>query len=822
MLLFYRMGDFYELFFDDARRASKLLDITLTARGHSGGEPIPMAGVPYHAAENYLARLIRLGESVAICEQIGDPATSKGPVERKVVRIVTPGTVTDDALLEERRENLISALSQEQSTFGLATLDLSGGRFFVQQLDDVSQVDAELERLKPAELLLDESLELPYRHGAIKRLPQWHFEVSSAHKRLCEQFKTRDLHGFGCENQPVAIGAAGALLRYVQETQQRALLHIASLQLEKNSDAIQLDANSRRNLELEINLSGTREYTLMSVIDRTLTAMGGRMLSRWLNRPLRDITILKQRHQAIETLLEQDGHSELIPHLKNVGDIERIIARVGLKSARPRDLTHLRRALLEIPKISQMMSAWTSPLFEEIAQTLDPLPDTLKLLQTAIIDEPPVLIRDGGVIAPGFDQQLDELRDIRQGASDFLAELELRERERSGIPTLKVNYNRVHGYYIEVSRAQAESVPDDYIRRQTLKNNERYITPELKAFEEKALSAAERALAREKLLYEQLLESLSSVLLPLQRDAECLSQTDVLVSLALVAVEQQYVAPQLTSEPGVEIIAGRHPVVEQSGDNHFIANDLLMNPSRTMLMITGPNMGGKSTYMRQSALIVLLAYIGSFVPAQSARIGPVDQIFTRIGAADDLAGGRSTFMVEMTETANILNNATSQSLVLMDEIGRGTSTFDGMSLAWSTAIDLANRIKAYTLFATHFFELTALAELLPAVENVHLEAVEHDDSIIFLHHVEDGPANQSYGLQVAALAGVPRTVITQAKEKLIELENSAGVSQHTPQMPLLLEEKVHPVVTKLSAIEPDTLTPRQALELVYKLKGEID
>ncbi len=823
MLLFYRMGDFYELFFDDARRAAKLLDITLTARGHSAGEPIPMAGVPYHAAENYLARLIRMGESVAICEQIGDPATSKGPVDRKVVRIITPGTVTDEALLEDRRENLISALWCYKQQYGLATLDLSAGRFRVQKLDVRQQLDAELERLKPAELLIDEQNHIHYNHGTIKTLPEWHFEVDSSRIRLCEQFKTKDLHGFGIEGNHCVIGAAGALLRYVQETQQTALRHLSSIQLEQNEDAIQLDANSRRNLELETNLSGGRENTLISVIDKTTTAMGGRTLSRWLNRPLRDTTTLKMRHQAIATLLEHRGHEQLAPYLKQIGDIERIIARIGLKSARPRDLTQLRRALVQIPLIIDTIRLWSSPLFEQFSKSIDPLPQTLDRLQCAIIEEPPVLIRDGGVIAEGYDNELDELRSIRTDADDFLKDLENRERSRTGISTLKVNYNKVHGFYIEVSRAQANAVPDDYIRRQTLKNNERFITPELKAFEEKALSASERALSREKMLYEQLLDTLCEVLVPLQHNSDALAQIDVLVGLATVAETYGYTEPKLVEESGITIKSGRHPVVERSSSEPFIANDLLMNTSQRMLMITGPNMGGKSTYMRQTALIVLLAHIGSFVPADSANIGPIDQIFTRIGASDDLASGRSTFMVEMTETANILNNATEQSLVLMDEIGRGTSTFDGMSLAWSTAIDLANRIQSYTLFSTHYFELTTLAEQLPTVVNVHLEAVEHKDRVIFLHRVENGPASQSYGLQVASLAGVPESVIRQAKQKLLELENSTSESQQRHQMPLFSpENKVHPVIERLKTIEPDTLTPKQALELIYQLTGEID
>ncbi|MCW8917782.1 MAG: DNA mismatch repair protein MutS [Gammaproteobacteria bacterium] len=823
MLLFYRMGDFYELFYDDAKRAAALLNITLTARGSSAGEPIAMAGVPYHAAEGYLARLIKQGESVAICEQIGDPAQSKGPVERKVVRIVTPGTVTDEALLDERRDNLICAIAQRREQFGLATLDITSGRFSVQQLQGEEALAAELERLHPAELVVsEEQTGLPARTG-LARLAPWHFEHDSAHRLLCQQFATRDLSGFGCEGLPEATAAAGALLHYVQETQRGTLPHLHGLTLEQHDEALQLDAASRRNLELESNLAGDHRHTLAGVMDRTATAMGSRLLRRWINRPLRDHALLRGRQQAIETLLERQLFTELHERLRGIGDIERILTRIALKSARPRDLTALREALRRLPELQQSLAGLDSPPLADIARRIASYPALYALLSRALIDEPPLLIRDGGVIAAGFDAELDELRAIRENAGQFLLGLEAREREQSGIATLKVSYNRVHGYYIEVSRAQSERVPVTYVRRQTLKNAERYITPELKAFEEKALSAAERALSREKGLYEALLETVGAELAPLQQSAAALAELDALNNLAERAESLRLVCPSLSDKAGLDIRSGRHIVVEQVMAEPFIPNDLRFDETRRMLIITGPNMGGKSTYMRQTALIVLLAHIGSFVPAEQATIGPVDRIFTRIGASDDLASGRSTFMVEMTETANILNNATAQSLVLMDEIGRGTSTFDGMSLAWACARHLATRLQAFTLFATHYFELTALPESLPHCANVHLDAVEHGEKIIFMHSVKEGPANQSYGLQVAQLAGVPREVVQQAKQKLIELEQGSSVrTEHDSgeaQLALFTATPPHPLLGAVELLEPDEMSPREALQALYRLKG---
>ncbi len=825
MLLFYRMGDFYELFFDDAERAAQLLDITLTKRGQSAGKPIPMAGVPYHAAENYLAKLVRLGESVAICEQIGDPAASKGPVERKVVRIITPGTLTDESLLEERQENLLAALNQVDDKFGLATLDLASGRFIVQQFSGLEALQGELERLRPVELLLEEDNPIAERLGlkrGITHRPAWHFDLASAEQLLTRQFGTRDLGGFGCNDQPLALAAAGCLLQYVAETQRSALPHIRSLRTERREDAIIIDAATRRNLELDHSLSNQPQHTLAGIMDRTATAMGSRMLRRWINRPLRNRQAVAQRHTAIEELLEQRAFPELRESLKEIGDIERILTRVALKSARPRDLATLRDTLDVLPALQSQLAPLQSPLLTELARQIDTHPEEHALLARTIIEQPPMLIRNGGVLAAGFDEQLDELRNLSQNADQFLLDLEARERERTGIASLKVSYNRVHGYYIEISRSQSENAPEDYIRRQTLKGAERFITPELKKFEDQVLSARERSLAREKALYEQLLEQLAESLAALQQCAEGLASLDILCNLAERAESLNLCRPELSDESGMQISDGRHPVVEQVSHEPFIANSIELDEQRRILIITGPNMGGKSTFMRQIAIIALLAYCGSFVPASALRIGPIDRIFSRIGASDDLAGGRSTFMVEMEETANILHNATDQSLVLMDEIGRGTSTFDGLSLAWSCAVELATKIHAFTLFATHYFELTTLPEEYPGIVNVHLDAVEHGDSIVFLHAVREGPANQSYGLQVAALAGVPKAVIQRARQRLEELEQAAQqhADQQQNQLPLLFQETPQNSVVEQALLEinPDNLTPRQALEQIYRLK----
>jgi DNA mismatch repair protein MutS len=823
-LVFFRMGDFYELFYDDARKAARLLDITLTARGESAGAPIPMAGLPYHAAEGYLARLVKLGESVAICEQIGDPAAAKGLVERRVVRIVTPGTVTEEALLDDRQDNLLVAVAPVGGQIGLAALDLAGGRFTVQQVEDAEALLGELERLNPAELLVSEDWPLPAalasRRGLTRR-PAWHFEPESARHQLLRQFGVRDLTAYGCESLPAAIAAAGGLLQYVRDTQQAALPHVQGMRLERCEEVIILDAASRRNLELDFHPSGRVEFTLFGVLDRTVTAMGGRLLRRWLHRPLRDRAELTARHDAIERLDDQAIYRDLRDDLRSVGDIERIVARIALKSARPRDLTTLRLALETLPALQSRLADLESALLQELRTALRPQPELSDLLRRAIIDPPPTLIRDGGVIAEGYDAELDELRQLSQNHDRFLLELEQRERERTGIANLKVGYNRVHGFYLELSRTQADRIPVEYVRRQTLKGVERYITPELKTFEDKVLGARERSLAHEKALYEGLLEHLGSHLQALQLAAQALAELDVLANLAERATSLNLVRPRLTDEPGIHITAGRHPVVESVLDAPFVPNDLDLGPERRMLIITGPNMGGKSTYMRQSAVIVLMAYIGSFVPAEAAVIGPVDRIFTRIGASDDLASGRSTFMVEMTETAHILHHATPNSLVLMDEVGRGTSTFDGLSLAWAAAEHLARELRAMTLFATHYFEMIALPEEYPEVANVHLDAAEHRDGVVFLHAVKDGPANQSYGLQVAALAGVPARVVKRARDKLQRLERQAHAAHPSPtrQLDLFEPPTDSPVLDLLDGINPDAMTPRQALDFLFELKS---
>ncbi|MBS9438687.1 DNA mismatch repair protein MutS [Photorhabdus noenieputensis] len=825
ILLFYRMGDFYELFYDDAKKAAKLLDISLTKRGQSAGNPIPMAGVPHHAVENYLAKLVQLGESVAICEQIGDPATSKGPVERKVVRIVTPGTVTDEALLQERQDNLLAAIWHDNQGFGYATLDVTSGRFQISEMAERETIAAELQRSRPVELLYPESFEhmalIENFHG-LRRRPLWEFELDTAKQQLNLQFGTRDLVGFGVEKAVLALRAAGCLLQYVKDTQRTALPHIRGITMERQQDTVIMDAATRRNLELTQNLSGSTDNTLASVLDLCVTPMGSRMLKRWLHAPVRERQILENRQQAIATL--QEIGLELQPFLLQVGDLERVLARLALRSARPRDLARMRHAFQQLPDIHQVMDSSDSPYIKQLQKNIGRFDELQELLERAIVETPPVLVRDGGVIAPGYNSELDEWRTLADGASNYLEQLEIREREKLGIDTLKVGFNGVHGYYIQVSRGQSHLVPIHYVRRQTLKNAERYIIPELKEYEDKVLTSKGKSLAIEKALYEELFDLLLPHLAELQTSAEALAELDVLANLAERAETLNYVCPTLSDKPGIQITGGRHPVVEQVLSEPFISNPLSLSSQRRLLIITGPNMGGKSTYMRQAALITLLAYIGSFVPAEKAVIGPVDRIFTRVGASDDLASGRSTFMVEMTETANILHNATEQSLVLMDEIGRGTSTYDGLSLAWACAENLANRIKAMTLFATHYFELTTLPEKLEGVVNIHLDAVEHGDTIAFMHSVQEGAASKSYGLAVASLAGVPREVIKRARQKLKELEslsNHATASHvDTPQLALLTEE-TSPAVEALENLNPDSLTPRQALEWIYRLKDMV-
>ena len=842
ILIFYRMGDFYELFFDDAKKAADLLDISLTARGKTGGNAIPMAGVPYHAVENYLAKLVALGESVAICEQVGDPATSKGPVERKVVRVITPGTVSDEALLTDRQDNLIVAIVDNQSSqaklksssapaFGLAYLDMASGRFVLTEPQTNEQLQAELQRLSPAELLYSESLQdfsLIEQRKGLRRRPEWEFDLETATKLLNNQFNTKELAGFGVADKPLGLAAAGCLFQYVKDTQRTALPHIRSIICESANTGVVLDAATRRNLELTQNLQGGFDNTLASILDKSSTPMGSRLLKRWLHFPLRDLTTLNNRQKTVSDVIELDLIGAIQPLLKGLGDIERIVSRIALRSARPRDFARLRYALQQLPELQDELCVSTPSYLHTLAKQSQPMPELQSLLEEAIVENPPVLIRDGGVIAPGYNSELDVLRDLSDGATEFLAQLEQREKERTGIHSLKVGYNKVHGFFIEMSRTAAVDVPDDYIRRQTLKNNERFITEELKQHEQKVLSAQSQFLALEKSLYQELFDHVLPELAQLQQLSQAIAELDVLTNFAERALTLNYVKPSLTTEPGISIDAGRHVVVEQMTKDAFIANPVLLTEQRKMLIITGPNMGGKSTYMRQTALIVLLAHIGCFVPADSATIGLVDRIFTRIGASDDLASGRSTFMVEMTETANILHNATDKSLVLLDEIGRGTSTYDGLSLAWACAEMLALQSKAFTLFATHYFELTLLAEQIETLANVHLDAMEHDDNIVFMHAVQEGAASKSFGLQVAQLAGVPKAVIKRAKQRLSELEQQQAPTllsvtplENNSFEQLTLSPDEHPALTTLADTDVNDLSPRQALDLLFALKEQL-
>ncbi len=827
ILLFYRMGDFYELFYDDAKKAAELLDLTLTQRGKSAGEPIPMAGVPYHAVEGYLAKLVKLGESVAICEQIGDPAASKGPVERKIVRVVTPGTVSDEALLTERQDNLIAAIYEEKGQFGLATLDMTSGRFQICEPANAIQLAEELQRLQPAELLYCEDfteMALLERYKGLRRRPIWEFELSTAITLLNRQFGTQNLKAFGVEKAILGLCAAGCLLQYARDTQCGHLPHIQSIGLLNRSTFIQLDTATRANLELTQNLGGGVDHTLASVLDKTATPMGSRMLKRWLHQPTRHRQTLLQRQDIIATIIEQDFYSELAPLLRQVGDMERILTRIALRSARPRDFTRLRTALAQLPEIQQVIE--NSGQFEQLLAQLGDFSDIYTLLDKALMENPALLIRDGGVIAEGYNAKLDEWRSLARGATDFLEELEIKEREKTGIDTLKIGFNAVHGYYIQISQGQAHKAPLHYVRRQTLKNAERYIIPELKVYEDKVLKAKGAALALEKQLYEEIFDTICPHITALQQTAEALATLDVLNNLAERAETLHYVRPTFCSGNAVYIEDGRHPVVEQVLDAPFIANSVHLDSQHHLLVITGPNMGGKSTYMRQTALIALMAHIGSFVPATSAKIGELDRIFTRIGAADDLASGQSTFMVEMSEMATILHQATAQSLVLIDEIGRGTSTYDGLSLAWACANYLAKQ-KALTLFATHYFELTSLPNQLNGVENIHFEAIEHGNGIAFLHAVKPGAASKSYGLAVAALAGVPQHVIKLAQQKLHQLESQAissidfsiPVEPAQGELGLMAEDESKLALWEaVERLDPDELSPKQALTYLYQLK----
>ncbi|MBI5108990.1 MAG: DNA mismatch repair protein MutS [Rhodocyclales bacterium] len=827
-LLFFRMGDFYELFYEDAERAARLLDITLTARGQSAGKPIAMAGIPYHAVDGYLAKLVKLGVSVAICEQISDPSQAKGPVDRAVTRIVTPGTLTDANLLDERHESLLLALTIDRQRAGLAWLNLANGDLRLLETSLVA-LPAHFERLRPAELLLPDALrsDVPNSPAVIQRLPDWHFDERAAAHALAEHFGTRDLAGFGIHAETLALAAAGALYRYAQATQFQSLAHVTQLTVEHEGSFLRLDAATRRNLELSETLRGEASPTLLSLLDSCATSMGSRWLRHCLHHPSTDRSIPRARHEAVAALIGESGNgpaAHIAKALVGIADIERIASRIALKNARPRDLSSLRDSLARLDEIRRIVGAGgTATRLAELLAALATPHACVGLLTDAVAAEPSALLREGGVIAPGYSADLDELRAIQDHCGAFLVELEARERERSGIASLKVEFNKVHGFYIEVTHANIDKIPDDYRRRQTLKNAERYITPELKAFEDKALSANERALALERQLWDELLGALATHIPQLQKIARAIAELDGLVAFATAALRHDYRAPEFCDEALLEIEAGRHPVVERQLDTQaasFIANDTRFGAGRRMLLITGPNMGGKSTYMRQAALIVLLAHCGSFVPATRCRLGPIDAIYTRIGASDDLASGRSTFMVEMTEAAAILNGATEKSLVLMDEIGRGTSTFDGVALAFAIARHLLDKNRAWTLFSTHYFELTRLAQDSPVCANVHLDAVEHGHKIVFLHAVEEGPASQSYGVQVAALAGMPPAVVREARRRLTLLENREAGSLQQPDLFASappLPEPPHPALDALRDLNPDDLSPREALDRIYQL-----
>ncbi|QPC33367.1 DNA mismatch repair protein MutS [Caldimonas thermodepolymerans] len=828
-LVFYRMGDFYELFYDDAVKANRLLDITITTRGQSAGQPVVMAGVPVHSVEAYLAKLIKLGEAVAIAEQVGDMATAKGPVERKVVRVVTPGTVTDTELLADKRDTLLVALHHKGATYGLAWLGLSSGQLGLTECS-ARELDTWLARLNAAELLVCGD-ELPpavqQARAAVTKRPAWQFDSALGARKLCEQLRVASLAGYNAQDLAVAHAAAAALLSYAEHTQGRALAHVSTLSVERASDLLELPPSTQRNLELTQTLRGEDSPTLLSVLDTCRTGMGSRALRRWLVYPLRERTQARQRHEAIAALIGH-GFEPLRDALKQVSDVERIAARLALRQVRPRELAGLRTTLQALPALRATLPAQAAPLLVELSAALTPPPEILDQLQRALAEEPAVMVRDGGVIAPGFDAELDELRAISQNCDAFLIDLEARERARTGIANLRVQFNKVHGFYIEVTQGQLDKVPLDYQRRQTLKNAERFITPELKAFEDKALSAQDRALAREKMLYEQLLDALQPHLPALTALARALAGLDALAALAERATTLNWCQPQFVKEPCIEIEQGRHPVVEarllETGNGPFMPNDCRLDANRRMLVITGPNMGGKSTFMRQVALIVLLAAMGSYVPARSCRLGPIDAIHTRIGAADDLANAQSTFMLEMTEAAAIIHGATEQSLVLMDEIGRGTSTFDGLALASAIATHLHDRNRSFTLFATHYFELTEFPAKHERAINVHVSAAESGDDIVFLHEIQPGPASRSYGVQVARLAGMPPALIRQARATLEALEaqqraHDAQIDLFAPPPPPSEEQRApSPVEEALAALQPDAMSPREALDALYRLK----
>ena len=824
-LLFFRMGDFYELFFEDAEKAAQLLNIVLTSRGKSAGKPIPMAGVPFHAAETYLSRLLKQNESVAICEQIGDPALARAPVERKVVRVLTPGTVIEDNLLPEQKESLLLAINFSRDKTALASLDMSSGQVQIGEYEDTTALESEIVRLNPAETITNMSEELPNSlppMGAITPCPPWYFDAISAVELIKKQYQIHDLAGFGCNGMKTAIGALGAILNYIESTQFMPSTHLQPPTIHIPEAFIHLDAVSRRNLELDRGLSEDHEHSLLNTFNTCQTAMGKRQLRRWLHQPIRNHLVLQQRYHAVEKLIANRQYEDFRSCIRPIGDLERINARIAMRTAKPQDLVQLKTSLGQFPDLKTQLNSIQAPHIQGLNNQIADFQGVAKTLNQAILESPANTIREGGVIAFGYDEELDSLRALGKNAGEYLQQLETTERQRSNIAGLKVGFNRVHGYYIEISKAQASNVPENYTRRQILKAAERFTTPELKEFESKILSAKERAIGREKYLYETLLESLAQHSMRLQQSASAIAELDVLLCFAERAKNLALSKPTLTDKNVLHIVEGRHLVVEYIQSEPFVANDVSLNDSTKMLIITGPNMGGKSTYMRQTALIVLLAHIGAFVPAKQATFGPIDRIFTRIGAADDLAQGRSTFMVEMTETAYILSHATAQSLVLMDEIGRGTSTSDGVALAWACAQYLLSKNRSYVLFATHYFELTALAEAESLACNVHTEATEHEDKVVFLHTIKPGPANKSYGLQVATLAGVPASVIDLAHQRLAQISLANPITPAKANKPPFTQDKACPIKEALKQNNPDLLNPRQALELVYRLYQLLD
>ncbi|MYD81063.1 MAG: DNA mismatch repair protein MutS [Gammaproteobacteria bacterium] len=830
-LLFYRMGDFYELFFDDAVVAAELLEITLTSRGRKSGNPIPMCGVPFHAVDNYLNRLVSMGRSVVICEQVGDPNATRGPVERKVQRIVTPGTLTEDALLDSDRESVLVAISATRSRFrnaGLAWINLSTGSFVGAEVKSYADLVAILESINPTEVLIPEGCTEVWSDAAQRELDPLRFDHSLGKTSLTKHFGTKDLNGFGFSDKPQAVGAAAAALSYAQDACRQPLDFIDGIQLHANQSTLHMDAQTRRNLEINRRISSPESSgTLFDVLNFTATPMGSRLLRQWLNEPSAIVEEVHDRHDLVEAILTTKSYNSFTRELRPIGDMHRTVTRVALKSASPRDLQRIKLSAQCYDEIKELISDLGNETEIDKFERLPDLSDISNLIEHAIVEEPPAFVRDGGMIASGFDAELDELRAIRSHASEFLQDLERRERERTGVSTLRVGHNRVHGYYIEVTRTQSAEMPENYVRRQTLKNTERFVTEELWEFEEKYVRSETDALAREKELYSELLTQLEKSASELRVVSEALARVDVLNSFAIAARERGYTRPEFTNEPVLTIEEGKHPVLAANAEMDFVPNSLELNELRRMLVVTGPNMGGKSTYMRQTALIVILAYAGSFVPANRALIGPIDGIFTRIGASDDLSAGQSTFMVEMTETANILHNASSSSLVLLDEIGRGTSTYDGLALAMAVAHAMAQRVQSFTLFSTHYFELTALADNLKTVHNVHLSAIEHNRKVVFLHSVQEGPASQSYGIHVARLAGIPGKVLQQARNQLHRLEQLAIKNGESDYMDLFeshLEQENydHPVIERLRRLNLDEVSPKSAHDLLYELLEVID